>query len=526
MNRRDFLRVTAPAVTVPSLLGGYSVKAFGEQSALAQLMGMSAESDHVLVIVQLQGGNDGLNMVVPLDQYSSYFNARNNIAIPEAKVLRLDGYTKAGLHPSMTGMQALYNDGKLNIVQAVGYAQPSFSHFRATDIWMSASDTANYVNTGWAGRYLDDKYPGFPTGYPNATMPDPLGIQIGSLTSLNFQGPQLSMGMSITNPSSFYKLVDGVQDTAPATRAGKELSYIRLVAQQTQQYATVIKAAAANVPTQGVYPTPNPLADQLKIVARLIAGGLKTRVYMVSYGSFDTHATQANSTDPVTGTHANLLKNVSDALKAFQDDLKVLGAENRVMGVTFSEFGRRIKSNGSLGTDHGAAAPLFVFGKNAIGGVTGDTPPLPTSATVNDNIAFQYDFRSIYASILGDWFCVDNNDLQTILLKNFQSLPLVNGSACKGPTPPGNTSNALLRNYPNPFDTETTIEFKTTGGHTLVQIIDMSGRAIAVVLEKVYASATTDKVIFKAGALPAGTYYARLQNGPVSQVKAMLKVEH
>jgi hypothetical protein len=334
------------------------------------------------------------------------------------------------------------------------------------------------------------------------------------------------MGMSITNPSSFYNLVNGVQDAAPATRAGKELSYVRLVAQQTQQYATVIKAAAANVPVQGTYPAPNSLADQLKIVAKLIAGGLKTRVYMVSYGSFDTHATQVNTTDTVTGTHANLLKNVSDAIKAFQDDLKGLGAEDKVMGVTFSEFGRRIKSNGSSGTDHGTAAPLFVFGKNAIGGVTGSTPVLPTNATVNDNLAFQYDFRSIYASILEDWFCVDNTDLQTILLKNFQSLPLVNGVACKGPTLPDNSGSTLIRNYPNPFDAETTIEFKTAGGHTLIQIIDTSGRAIAVLLEKVYATATTDKVVFKAGDLPVGTYYARLQNGSASQVRAMLKVKH
>jgi len=524
MKRRDFLRITVPSVTVPSLLGGYSVKAFGEHSALAQLMGMGAESDHALVIVQLQGGNDGLNTVIPLDQYAGYFNARNNIAIPENKVLKLDGYTKTGLHPSMTGMQALYNDGKLNIVQAVGYPQPSFSHFRATDIWMSASDTNTYVNTGWTGRYLDDQYPGFPNGYPNATMPDPLGIQIGSLVSLNFQGPQVNMGMSITNPSSFYNLVNGVQDAAPPTKAGRELSYIRLVAQQTQQYAAVIKAAAAKVPTQGTYPTPNPLADQLKIVARLIAGGLKTRVYMVSYGSFDTHAAQVN--DTATGTHANLLKLVSDAIKAFQDDVKGLGIEDKVIGVTFSEFGRRIKSNGSTGTDHGAAAPLFVFGKNVMGGVTGSTPTLPTTATVNDNVAFQYDFRSIYASILENWFCVDNTDLQTILLKNFQSLPLVDGTACKGPTLPDNSGNTLIRNYPNPFGTETTIEFKTAGGHTLIQIIDTSGRVIAVPLEKVYTSAITDKVIFKAGQLPIGTYYARLQNGPVSQVRAMLKILH
>ncbi|MBC8034157.1 MAG: DUF1501 domain-containing protein [Chitinophagaceae bacterium] len=527
MKRRDFLKITAPAVTLPSILGGYSVKALGENSSLARLMGMGTETDHVLVIVQLQGGNDGLNMIVPLDQYSKYFNARNNIAIPEAKVLRLNGYTKAGLHPAMTGMQSLYNEGKLNIVQAVGYPKPNFSHFRATDIWMSASESTEYVNTGWTGRYLNNQYPDFPNGYPNATMPDPLGIQIGSLTSLNFQGPQISMGMSISNPNTFYNLVNGVQDPAPPTPAGKELTYVRLIAQQTQQYATVIKDAAARVTSQLTYPTPNSLADQLKIVARLIGGGLRTRVYMVSYGSFDTHATQVNTTDTVTGTHANLLKNVSDAIKAFQDDLKALGVEEKVMGVTFSEFGRRIKSNGSSGTDHGAAAPLFVFGKNAIGGVTGETPVLPTTATVNDNVAFQYDFRSIYASILENWFCADNTDLQTVLLRNFQSLPLVNGANCKAPIVPESTvGNSVLKNYPNPFAINTTIEFKTNGGHTLIQILDTSGRVIAVPLEKVYPAPAFDKIVFNGERLSLGTYYIRLQNGSVSHVKVMLKVNY
>src|ERR1700712_1053875 len=305
MNRRNFIKTTTPAVMIPALIGGYSVKAFAESSSLANMFGLNTDTDHVLVIVQLQGGNDGLNMVIPLDIYSNYVNARSNIAIPQANVLKLNGNDKTGLHPAMTGLQSMYNDGRLSIIQAVGYPNSSFSHFRATDIWMSASDSTVEVNTGWAGRYLNTEYPNFPNGYPNATMTDPLGIQIGSITSLTFQGPQVSTGMSISNPNSFYNLVNGVQDPAPNTTAGLELTYVRLVASQTQQYAKVITAAAAKVPTQGTYPTSNSLADQLKIVARLIKGGLKTRVYMVSYGSFDTHATQVNSMDNTIGTHAN-----------------------------------------------------------------------------------------------------------------------------------------------------------------------------------------------------------------------------
>lgn len=521
MKRRDFLRNTLPAgVILPSLVGGFSFRAFSAGSSIMQsLLLPVTETDHVFVIIQLNGGNDGLNMVVPIENFSNYVNARPNIYIPENKVLQLNG--KAGLHPSMTGLHAMYNKGMLKVVQSVGYPQPSYSHFRATDIWMSASDSNKVVNSGWAGRYLNYEYPNFPNGYPNATMKDPLAIQIGSATSLTVQGPAVSMGMSISNTSNFYNLINGIQDPVPDTPAGKELTYIRTVAEQTQQYGTVIKAAAIQTVQQVSYPTNNSLGDQLKIVARLIGGGLQTRIYMVNYGGFDTHSGQVNSTDTVTGAHAKLLQNVSDAIKAFQDDLQFLGVDNRVVGMTFSEFGRRIKSNGSVGTDHGAAAPLFVFGKNVMGGVLGDTPAIPANTTVNDNLPFQYDFRSIYATILSNWLCVNEGDLQQIMLKNFQVLPLVNASGCKKPI---NLSGELLvSNYPNPFTSSTVITFKTEGGHTLIQIIDTTGRVIATLADKEY-TAGTYSVIFESGLLPPGVYYARLQNMATQQVRNMLKM--
>jgi uncharacterized protein (DUF1501 family) len=523
MKRREFLRNTMPVgIMLPSLVGGLSFKAFGIESPWAQSMLMPAtNTDHVLVIIQLNGGNDGLNMVVPLANFSNYANARPNIFIPENKVLSLTGIQKAGLHPAMTGLQTMYNEGKLNIVQSAGYPQPSFSHFRATDIWMSGSDSTDVVNSGWAGRYLNYEYPNFPNGYPNASMRDPLAIQIGSSTSLTLQGPAVSMGMSISNTSNFYNLLSGVQDPAPATPAGKELSFVRLVAQQTQQYAAVIKDAATKVPQQVTYPTNNSLADQLKIVARLIKGGLQTRVYMVSFGGFDTHASQVNSTDTTTGTHATLLGRVSDAIKAFQDDLQFLAIEDRVVGVTFSEFGRRIKSNASTGTDHGSAAPLFVFGKHVMGNVLGDTPSFGASVAVNENIPFQYDFRSIYATLLANWLCVDDSDLQQVMLKNYQTLPLVNAAACRKAV--NLSGETLVHNYPNPFTSSTVITFKTNGGHTLIQIIDTTGRVIINLIDREY-TAGTYAVSFNGGNLPTGVYYVRLQNLAVQQVRPMVKV--
>jgi uncharacterized protein (DUF1501 family) len=527
MKRRDFFKQTIPAsVTLPALLNGFSVKAFTGASPLVQaLMGATTDTDKVLVMIQLNGGNDGLNMVIPIETYKDYYNARANIAIGQNKILPLNGTSKTGLHPSMTGLQTLYNENKLAIIQAVGYPSPNFSHFRATDIWMSASDSNQVLTTGWIGRYLNIEYPNFPNGYPTAQMPDPLAIQIGSVASLALQGPSFPMGMTISDPTSFYDFLDNVGDPVPNTPWGKELAYIRMIMGQTEQYSNVIRAAAAKVTSQGSYPSNNDLAQQLRIVARLVKGGLKTRVYMVSTGGFDTHSSQVEAADTTTGGHAKLMARVSDAIKTFMDDLKGLGVEERVVGFTFSEFGRRIKSNGSLGTDHGAAAPVFVFGKNVRGGIIGNNPAIPTGAGGNDNVPYQYDFRSIYASILKQWFCVNDTDLQTIMLKNFQNIPLCVNAAC-GATGVDDVirgdGDQLIINYPNPFVENTSITFNTKGGHTLVQVIDTMGRVIRTLTDKEYTSGTYT-VTFQGYGLPLGVYYARFQNGTTQQVRSMLK---
>jgi hypothetical protein len=193
-----------------------------------------------------------------------------------------------------------------------------------------------------------------------------------------------------------------------------------------------------------------------------------------------------------------------------------------VIGMTFSEFGRRVKSNASTGTDHGAAAPLFLFGKNVMGGVLGDTPKVPVNAAVGDNVPFQYDFRSVYATLLSKWLCVDDKDLQQIMLKNFQQLPLVQSIGCKKPV--DLSGEQLISNYPNPFTTSTVITFKTAGGHTLIQVMDASGRVVANLIDKEYAAGTYT-VVFNSGILPSGMYYARLQNMSIQQVRPMLKVK-
>jgi uncharacterized protein (DUF1501 family) len=525
MKRRHFLRNMIPASAIfPSLVNGFTVKAFGAAGFFEILSG-AADNDHVFVIIQLSGGNDGLNTLVPIVNYGDYLSQRPNIAIPLDKVLPLSGYTKAGLHPSMTGMQKMYNEEKLSVLYSVGYPQPNQSHFRSTDIWLTGADSDQYLTTGWTGRFLSSTYENFPIGYPNATMPDPLAIQIGSIISTTFMGPGGFTAMAVPTDIDFYNLINATTDPVPDSPMGTELTYLRTVARQTNKYADVIVSAAAKAGAQAAYPANNYLAAQLKTVAKLISGGLKTKVYMVSMGGFDTHGGQVQAGNTTTGSHANLLKEVSEAISAFQADLTQLGLGKRVIGMTFSEFGRRIKSNGSSGTDHGAAQPVFLFGEPVKQGVLGNPPDLPSSLTTESSLPMQYDFRSVYATVLRDWFCVDPADVSNMLYKNYQYLPLVEGSACTIEQPPTTLGDKLIRNDPNPFTNSTTITFKTDGGYTLVQVFDVSGKLVGVPVSATYQQGEY-RVLFNTTSLAAGVYYARLQNGSTQQVRTMIKVAH
>lgn len=532
MDRRKFLRNTVPvAVTMPGLLNGFSFTAQGQESLLARLFDhVETDTDHVFVLVQLGGGNDGLNMVIPLDIYGNYYNARTNVAIPQSQVLRLDGTDKSGLHPAMTAMQNMFNEGKLGIVQSVGYENPNFSHFRATDIWNSGDTRTNRrerVKTGWMGRYLQTEYPGYPDAYPNTEMPDPLAIQISNFPTLTVQGDIYSMGLSITNPEKIYTFVNPFSDyPLQSAPANKELKFLRVISEKTKIYSDIIRAAYQRASTMATYPTNNYLADQLKIVARLIKGGLKTRVYTVSMGGFDTHKKQVNASDTTTGNHAKLLKDLSSGIAAFQQDLEMMGLDDRVMGMTFSEFGRRIKSNASLGTDHGAAAPLIMFGKNAKKGILGTSPEIPADIQVVNNIPFQYDFRSVYASVLEQWFCVKQPALDGILLQHYQSLPLITGPCGVPDDPDTNNNNSdklTLKVWPNPYSVSATIQFSTTGGHTLIQQIDALGRVIKVLTNQDYVAGTYNIDIYNDG-LASGVYFIRLQNKSLQKVMSIVKM--
>lgn len=517
MKRREFIQTAAAGAVLPVLMNGFPVAAYGQENALlAALVNTPIQTDRVLVLVQLNGGNDGLNMVIPLDQYSGLMTARPDIAIPQAQVLPMTQLT--GLHPAMTGLKSLYDAGSVGVVQSVGYPNPNFSHFRATDIWTSASDSNVTWTTGWAGRYLNDEYPGFPTGYPSTQNPDPLAITVGSVVSNCVQGPTVNMGMAIASTSSFYQLLTGTVDTAPNTPAGHELTFIRQVVQQTQVYTTAIqRAARAASNLSPMWPTAgqNSLADQLKIVAQLIAGGLQTRIYCVNLGGFDTHALQVPATgSTATGTHATLLGKVSQAVEAFQDDLRRLNVQHRVVGMTFSEFGRRIKANSGKGTDHGAAAPLFVFGTSVNPRIHGQNVQVPLNAGVNDNVPMQYDFRSIYSSILQDWFSVPATTLNTLFGRSFPYVPVLRPGVATGTAAAEDLEVPSFSVYPNPVrNGRATVAFEAGGGHVQALLFDSTGREVQRLVDRPLPRGP-QQLPLDASALAAGLYYCHVQEGP------------
>jgi len=407
--RRSFLSrglvMASAASTVPY---------FVQRSAAALLpeLGLSSipgtPEDHVLVVVQLGGGNDGLNTVIPFRD-GAYYKARPTIGIPEAKVLKLGKDATVGLHPQLTGFKELYDSGNLAIVQGVGYPNPNRSHFKSMDIWQTG-DT-NATGDGWLGRYFDNDCCGFDSS--GKATPEPMaGIAIGKEAPLAMQG-HISKPIGFESSELFQWLGKGVDPSlSPAydhinnrgvtsgTDPNSQAGFLMRTAMDAQIASDQIRKAVSQRPLS---PYPNSdLARQLQMVSSMIRAGLKTRVYYVTLGGFDTHAGQGGE----NGRQAQLLSQVGAALKAFYDDLKKQGNDTRVLTVSFSEFGRRVTQNASGGTDHGAAAPMFVMGPMVRAGVIGNHPSL-TDLDAGD-LKYQVDFRSVYAGVLEGWLKADS----------------------------------------------------------------------------------------------------------------------
>ncbi len=364
-----------------------------------------AEKDRsILVLVQLAGGNDGLNTVVPYSD-DRYYRLRPTLGLKNNELLTLDSHT--ALHSSCAALHELYKGGQLGIVQSVGYPNPNRSHFRSTEIWETASESEDYLTTGWVGRYFDNAC----NGTPKETAP--CGVCVGnsvpqSFLSANvhqtFALPSARGGRRANQDKNLSMLEEVLQQPAAASGMDDDhhdhsnAGYLRHTMMDALVTEKKFQSILADYRPDAEYPG-NQLAAALRQVAALIAAGNATRVYYVTLGGFDTHSGQR-------ATQANLLRTLSDSLAAFQRDLTVKKLDGQVLTMTFSEFGRRAGENDSNGTDHGTAAPLFVLGSHVKGGLHGTAPSL--NLRRNEDLKFTTDFRSVYATVIDRWLGADS----------------------------------------------------------------------------------------------------------------------
>ncbi|MGH7951317.1 MAG: DUF1501 domain-containing protein [Limisphaerales bacterium] len=437
--RREFLRTTvlgsALSWTVPAFLANTFAALHCDAADSATQIATGKDST-ILVVLQMAGGNDGINTVVP---YASdfYHKARPRIGLSADKILKLTD--DIGFHGAMTGFKNLYDSGNLAVVQGVGYPNPNRSHFRSTEIWQTASDSDKFEKYGWLGRYFDNACAGC----------DPaVGVTIGNQLPESFFA-KTPKGICFNNPQKYRFISDGhpkpgqpdmteesyeklnkLEMSSPAPdensggsigalaagmpmQGGKAVDFIERTALDAQMSSDEVRGIAARVQNQASYPQ-SPLGNSLKLVAKLIGGGLPTRIYYVSQGGYDTHTNQV-------GTQERLLKDLGDATKSFVDDMKAQGNMQRVLVMTFSEFGRRVAENANGGTDHGAAAPMFIVGNKVKAGLLGKYPSLAPQDLFEGDIKYNVDFRNVYAGVLENWLKTKS---APILGRQFEPLQL------------------------------------------------------------------------------------------------------
>jgi uncharacterized protein (DUF1501 family) len=464
----------------------------------------------------------------------------------------------------MMAMKQMYDVGRVAFVQGVSYKNNNGSHFRGRDISFMGGSFDDYYSSGWIGRYLQQEFAPqtYPDDFPNDEMKDPLAIEMGSDVSLIFhQQGNIPTSISLNDPVAFANLVnqlegfvdDGVDPRGkpPAflenSPYGKELNWILGLEDKSEDYAERLFDVYSNSPQSAViYPEKYPfnapagsqnnrLTPQLKLIARLLDGGgaglgVKTKVFLVKVGGFDTHAEQVESYDPTMGAHAALMYNIATAMKAFQEDLRARGIEDRVLTVTTSEFGRRIHSNGSYGTDHGTGGPMFIFGKGVQPGVVGKVPDLS-----KNNVEMQFDYRQVYANILKDWMMVNEDTINNdIFFRDFINGPKEQGTGNYEPLPvasqiiSGTNSDfindrfALRGCYPNPANEFTHIEFIINATSQVnLQLLDAQGRLIKVLIDETLEPGDHSIRVDLMGLKP-GMYLYKIKSGFLKDTKKLV----
>lgn len=417
-DRRGFLKTLGIAGAGSISFAGSSLSVVNSHFLTNALS--EADSDRILVLIRLKGGNDGLNTIVPLYDYDLYVNKRPKIHIPQNSLIKLND--DFGIPKYMENLDSIWKDGSMKVINGVGYENQNLSHFKSSEIWATTTNDS-YVTSGWLGRYYEEKYMDYMINPPEK----PLAIQIGSGGDMIFNGDLTTYSFSVSSPQRLKRVAQNgtlfdINNSETGLHAD-QVTFLREAANTTFRYASIINDSYNNSSDYQEYENNN-FDLQMSLVSRFIKGGLGTKIYMVTLGGFDTHNNQPNR-------HQNLMSRLSRAIKTFYDDLQKYGLADKVLSMTFSEFGRRVAENGSSGTDHGSAAPIMLFGPALRGsGFIGKHPEL-TNLDKKGNMANTTDFRSVYATILSDWLCADTNYINnSVIGAEFNLLGL--GLGCNG----------------------------------------------------------------------------------------------
>lgn len=544
MKRRHFIKLTSTASAASML--PFEIQA---SMKLVNSFYNCDVSNRKLILVELNGGNDGLNTVIPINGFTDYQTLRPNIHIPSSVYLPLNNLDSnligtnqdIALHPELTGFYNLYAQDQLRIIQSVGYPSQNKSHFGSQDIYATGNDGNNWINgdqSGWIGRFMEQNYnDSIPTTYP-------LGIQVGSnTTSLGFHGEiehGLALNLSGQDSENFYSVLSGLAgeptNNIPSSDYGTELQYIIDTDILSNQYSQVISTAFNNGANSNTanYPDTN-LADQLKTVARLIRGGIETKVFMVKLGGFDTHNNQNQSSGDIQGTHSELLNTLSGAIESFMTDLNSDNLADDVLGITFSEFGRKAKENGSLGTDHGEVAPMFAFGKPVKSGISGINVDLTEAVQTNNYQlhTIQHDYRATFATIMQDFLGAPNSIIDSTFLENVTSESFVSSKIsdliklnyivpedCYSEAltiPQNNIDNWTI--YPNPFRTSFFVIDRNQIGETNFELRNQ----LSQIVLKGDLKFTNGKTSINAAMLENGMYFLTLKNSVETSSHKIIK---
>ena len=542
MKRRNFIKLSATA----SVIG---LTPFQLQAALKSFMPFMEcpdISNRKLVLINLAGANDGLNTVVPLNQYDIYSNLRPTIKVPISgsnKYINLDNTLadnqQIGLNPALIGVKSLYDKGYLRIMQSVGYPSQNKSHFKSTDLYLTGNDGNSLLNgedSGWMGRFMELYYADL------IVDTYPLAIEIGSnKTSLGFHAEEahgLSINLTGQDPAGFYSVLNGLGGVPPLnfpdSDYGEQLRFITNTDSLSNTYAESISNAFNKGKNDISYPD-NDLSDQLKTVARLISGDLETKIYMVRISGFDTHDAQVQGSGEVLGRHYDLLSQLSGSMEAFINDLESQNLADDVVGVTFSEFGRKAAENGNFGTDHGEIAPMFVFGKPVAGGVSGTNPDL-TEATSYNNFQLktvQYDYRQTFATLLQNFLGADNTIIDATFFNHtlndsFNNLKvdeILKGAydvskGCVASTNSPNGENKYWLVYPNPFRDLVNISGINASETIIYRVYNASG----VLLKERTDTMVDGKVTLNLNRYSSGVYFFEILSGDKKEVHRVIKI--